>query len=300
VISGLTGASYTVASAYMADISDDSNRSRNFGMIGAGFGLGFIIGPAIGGLIGGWGPQYAFVVAGAFNLLNFLFGLFVLPESLPQDKRRPVTGASLNPLRALGAVFEMPAVRALAIANTLMYLGGQTHPSIWTLYTQHRYGWTAGQVGISLTIVGVLNALTQGALTGYLVKQVGERKLIVVGSFLQAITFAMFGFASSAWMLYAVLVVSAPLWSVGPALQSLISREVSPDRQGELQGSLMSLISLVSILNPLIMTNLFSMTSNRDSGVYFPGSPYLLSGLFILLGWIFAWRWERTHLVTKY
>jgi DHA1 family tetracycline resistance protein-like MFS transporter len=295
VISGLTGASFTVASAYLADISDDSNRSRNFGMIGAGFGLGFIIGPAVGGLIGGYGSHYAFLAAGAFNLLNFLFGVFVLPESLSPDKRRPITRESLNPFRALSAVFKMPAIRALAVANTLMYLGGQTHPSIWTLYTQHRYGWTASQVGLSLTFVGVLNGITQGGLTGWMVKKLGERTIVVSGSFLQAIAFVLFGFASQPWMLYVVLMISAPLWSVGPAIQSLISREVSADRQGELQGSLMSLVSLATILNPLIMTNLFSMTSNRDSGFYFPGSPYFLAGVFIFIGWFFAWRWERAH-----
>jgi MFS transporter, DHA1 family, tetracycline resistance protein len=295
VISGLSGASYTVASAYIADISDDSNRSKNFGAIGAGFGLGFILGPAIGGLIAGYGPQYAFIAAGAFNLLNFLFGYFVLPESLPPEKRRAVTRESLDPFRALGKVLGEPALRALIVVNTLIHFGGQTHPSIWTLYTQHRYGWTAAQVGISLTVVGVLNAATQGGLTGWLVKKWGERRILVVGSLFQAFFFAMFGFASESWMLYAVLIFSSPLWSVGPALQSLISREVAPERQGELQGAVMSLISLTAITNPLIMTMLFAATSDRSSAWYFPGSPYVLAGILILAGWWIAVRWNRAH-----
>lgn len=293
IISGLSGASYTVANAYMADISDDSNRSKNFGLIGAGFGIGFIIGPAIGGLVGSYGPHYAFIAAGLFNLLNFLFGVFVLPESLPKDNRRPLSGDSLNPLGTLGTIFQMPSIRLLAIANTFIFFAGQTHPSIWTLYTQHRFGWTSVQVGISLTVVGVLNAATQGGLTGWLVKKLGERRIVLWGAFLQAIAFSLFGLASSPWMLYAVLFLSAPLWAVGPAFQSLISRGVPPERQGALQGSLMGMISLVSIANPLVMTNLFSLTSDRSASWYLPGSPYLLAGAFILLGAVITSRWER-------
>jgi DHA1 family tetracycline resistance protein-like MFS transporter len=293
VISGLSGASYTVASAYVADISDDGNRSKNFGMIGAGFGLGFILGPAIGGWVADYGPQYAFLVAGGFNLLNFLFGLFVLPESLPPERRRPIARGALNPFRALGNVLTQPAIRTLVAVSTLLSFGGNTHPSIWTLYTQHRYGWTAKQVGVSLTIVGVLNAVTQGGLTGILVKRFGEHKLIVVGMLAQAFAFALFGFASEPWMLYAVLVGSAVLWSVGPAIQSLISREVAPDKQGELQGALMSLMSLTAIANPVIMTTLFSLTSERDGALYLPGSPYMLAGVLIFIGWLMAIRWYR-------
>lgn len=295
VISGLTGASFTVASAYIADISDDTNRSKNFGMIGAGFGLGFIIGPAIGGLISGYGPQYAFLAAGAFNLFNFFFGLFILPESLAPEKRRPITRDGLNPLKTLDTLLSMPSIRSLVVVNTLLHFGGQTHPSIWTLYTQHRFGWSASQVGVSLAIVGVLNALTQGGLTGWLVKCLGERRILILGSLGQAIAFSLFGLAGAPWMLYLVLSFSAVFWAVGPTLQSLISRQVGPERQGELQGGLMSLISLMSILNPLVMTVLFSVTSNRQAGIYFPGSPYVLAGALIFIAWLLAMRWNRLH-----
>lgn len=293
VISGLTGASYTVASAYIADISDDSNRSRNFGMIGAGFGLGFIIGPAIGGLLANHGAQAVFLAAGAFNLLNFLWGLFVLPESLPQSRRRPIDFAALDPLRSLGGILKLDSIRALILVNTLLHFGGQTHPSIWTLYTQHRFHWTPTQVGFSLTVVGVLNALTQGGLTGWAVKRFGERRIVVWGSLAQSVAFASFGLVSAPWMLYLVLSVSALFWSVGPALQSLISKQVSPERQGELQGALMSLISLMAIANPLVMTTLFSMTADPAGSIYLPGSPYLLAGLLILVAGVLALKWER-------
>jgi DHA1 family tetracycline resistance protein-like MFS transporter len=293
IISGVSGASYTVASAYIADISNDSNRSKNFGVIGAGFGLGFILGPAVGGLLASYGPEYPFLAAGAFNLLNFLFGLFVLPESLPAAKRRQVQITALNPLASLGRVMAMPAIRMLVIVATLLHLAGQTHPSIWTLYTQHRFGWSTSQVGLSLAAVGLLSAITQGGLTGWIVNKFGESRVLIYGALGEAVSFALFGLAYQGWMIYVVLLFSSVFWSVNPALQSLISREVPPERQGELQGTLMGLASLTGIINPIIMTTLFAATSDPGSASYLPGSPYLLAGALILVAWLLALRWSR-------
>jgi DHA1 family tetracycline resistance protein-like MFS transporter len=295
VISGISGASFTVATAYIADISDDSNRSKNFGVIGAGFGLGFILGPAIGGALASYGTIYPFLAAAAFNLLNFLFGLFVLPESLPLDRRRDFDVSALNPLKSLAVLAKMPAIRALVVVHFLMQLAGQTHPSIWTLYTEHRYGWTPAQVGISLGVVGFLSALSQGALTGPLVKLFGERRIMSLGSLGEAISFTLFGLAASGTMLYAVLVFSSIFWAAHPALQSLISREIPANEQGELQGALMSLTSLTSIINPLIMTSLFAATTSREAGLYLPGSPYLLAAACFFVSWLLVLRWEAQH-----
>ena len=296
IVSGITGASYTVASAYIADISDDSNRTKNFGVIGAGFGLGFIIGPAIGGFLASYGSQYPFLAAGAFNLMNFLFGLFVLPESLPPEKRRKIRAAALNPIASLIKVLRMPAIRTLIVVYVLLHLAGQTHPSIWTLYTQHRYGWSTAEVGLSLAAVGLLSAATQAGLAGILVAKLGEARVLVYGALGEAVSFALFGLAYQGWMLYAILLFSCVFWSIQPAIQSLISREVPAHEQGELQGSLMSLASLTGIVNPLIMTWLFAATSDRSSSNYLPGSPYLLSGGLILVGWMLAARWNRNRL----
>nr|AIA18568.1 Tetracycline_Resistance_MFS_Efflux_Pump [uncultured bacterium] len=295
IISGVSGASFTVASAYIADISNDENRSKNFGVMGAGFGLGFILGPAIGGLLAAYGPQYPFLAAGAFNLLNFLYGAFVLPESLGTHQRRAVQWRSLNPLRSLHALSKMPAIRALVLVHVLIQLAGQTHPSIWTLYTEHRYGWSASEVGLSLAFVGVLSALSQGLLTGVIVKRFGERKVLTMGCLGEALSFTLFGLAVNGTMLYLVLLFSSVFWAAHPALQSLVSREVPPSEQGELQGSLMSLTSLMSILNPLIMTTLFAAFSVRGTGHYVPGAPYLLAGALYLAAWGMAARWERKH-----
>lgn len=299
MISGISGASYSVASAYIADISDDSNRSRNFGLIGAGFGIGFIAGPAIGGLLAAYGPQYPFLAAGCFNLLNFLFGLFVLPESLAPELRRGFGWGDLNPMRSLLRVLKTPSVQALVVAYVLIQLAGQTHPSMWTLYTQHRYGWTATEVGVSLAIVGALSALSQGVLTGKLVSWLGDRKVLNWGTLGEAASYVAFGSVTSGAMMYATLVLSCVFWASQPVLQSLISRETPPHEQGELQGSLMSLTSLTAIINPVLMTALFAWTSDRGGAIYLPGAPYLLGSALMALGWVLILRWERRHPATS-
>jgi len=293
VVSGVSGASFTVASAYIADISNDENRSKNFGVMGAGFGLGFILGPAIGGPLAGFGAAYPFLAAGAFNLLNLLFGVFVLPESLPRERRRKVELGSLNPLRSFRNTFAIPGIFGLLWVHVLLQLAGQTHPSIWTLYTQHRYGWSAAQVGLSLAAVGVMSAISQGALTGVIVKRFGEAKTLVYGCLGETVAFVCFGLATAGWMLYVILVVSSLFWASQPALQSLISREAPPETQGELQGTLMSLGSLCGIVNPLVMTQLFSLTSLPEREPYIPGSPYLLASVMLAFAFILALQWSR-------
>ena len=295
IISGVSGASFSVASAYIADISNDENRSRNFGVTGAGFGLGFIIGPAIGGVLASHGAMYPFLAAGAFSCLNFLFGLFVLPESLSRENRRKLQRSSLNPFKALGEILKMPKIQALIGVYVLMQMAGQTHPSIWTLYTRHRYGWTVAQVGVSLAIVGLMSAISQGGLTGKLVKLFGERKVVRISAFGQAVCFSLFALAPTGNIFYGVIFLSSLFWSAQPTIQSLISREVPPSRQGELQGSLLSLSSLVSIVNPLLMTAVFSITSNRGGTFYLPGSPYFLGSIFLIIAWMTIRVWERKH-----
>lgn len=296
VVSGVSGASYTVASAYIADISDDENRSKNFGVMGAGFGFGFIVGPAIGGPLATLSPQYPFLAAGAFNFLNLVYGALVLPESLPRERRRRIDLAGLNPLRSFRNTFAIKGIVGLLLVHTLFQLAGQTHPSIWTLYTQHRYHWTAAEVGISLAAVGVMSAVSQGALTGVIVKWLGEPRTLLFGSLGETLGFLCFGLASAGWMVYATLVVSSVFWAVQPALQSLISREAPPETQGELQGTLMSIGSLCGIINPLVMTQLFSVTSDPARTPYIPGSPYFLGSACLAVAFIIAARWYRSSM----
>ncbi|MNJ92644.1 Tetracycline resistance protein, class C [compost metagenome] len=290
IIAGLTGANITVAMAYVADVSDNTNRATNFGMIGAAFGLGFIIGPAIGGLLGHHGPEYPFLAAAVMNLLNFCFGLFVLPESLPKEKRRRFSWAKVNPFHSLASVFKSKGLVTLLSVYFLFQLAGQTHGSIWTLYTESRFGWTTREVGISLAVVGVLSALAQGWFSRIIIPSLGEYRTVVWGAFGYALTFAAFGLATQGWMMYSILVVSAVFWASMPALQSLISHTTPSEEQGELQGSLVSLSSLASIVNPLVTTQLFAFFSASQRTVTIPGAPYFFAAVVCVISWVIIVR----------
>lgn len=299
IVSGITGASFTVASAYIADISDDSNRSKNFGVIGAGFGLGFILGPTIGGLLAGHDPKLPFIAAGIFNLANCLFGYFVLPESLPKSSRRPLSFKAMNPFKSLGKLVSVSDLLPFIVVFFLLSLAGQTHPSIWTIYTQFRFGWDARMVGISLTVVGLLSAISQGGMTGILVKKFGERPILKYCILGQALSFVCYGLINEGWMMFVVLVAASVCWASQPALQSMISKQAPSNAQGELQGALMSLTSLSSIINPLVMTWLFAKTSNAENGFYLPGSPYFLGALLLFIAWIIVLGKTRRVVPTR-
>ncbi|MFV8248477.1 TCR/Tet family MFS transporter [Bdellovibrio bacteriovorus] len=291
IIAGLTGANITVAMAYIADVSNDENRSANFGMVGAAFGLGFIIGPAIGGLLGHLGPEYPFLVAAGLNLLNFLFGLFILPESLPKNLRRKIDLRRTNPLYSLLGVLRSKHLLALLLVYFFFQLAGQTHPSIWTLYTETRYGWTTAQVGLSLAVVGLLSAVAQGWLTRLVIPKFGEHRTVVIGAFGYAASFIFYGMATEGWMMYAILILSAVFWTSPPALQSLISHKTPPQEQGELQGSLVSLSSLAAIITPLVTTKLFAHFSSGNPGtLYLPGAPYYFGALICFISWAIMYR----------
>lgn len=284
VIAGLTGANITVAMAYIADVSDESNRSKNFGLIGAAFGLGFIVGPALGGILGQYDAHYPFLFAAGLNLLNFLFGLLILPESHAKDRRRPVEMKQINPLHSLQKVFRIDGLVALLLVYFCFQMAGQTHGSIWVLYTEKRFGWSTAEVGYSLALVGILSAISQGVLTKYVVDWLGEIKTVFYATFGYGVCFLLFGAASQGWMMYALLILTAVFWVEGPALQSLITNKTPPEQQGELQGSLVSLASLSAIANPLITTKLFAYFSSDSAPILAPGAPYYFAAVVCFLG----------------
>lgn len=294
VFSGLTGASMTVASAYMADISDSRNRASNFGMIGAAFGLGFIFGPSLGGIFGHFGPAYPFIAAAVLNILNFAFGYFVLPESLPPEKRRVGTAQSLNPFVSLAKLLSRNSLRTMVAIYFLIYLGGNSHPSIWTLYTQYKFHWSTFEVGLSLTCVGLSIAIVQGGLTRVIIPKLGEERSIAYGLWFYILGFAGFAFATHSWMMYVILVFFSLSGIVAPSVQTLLAREVSASEQGELQGSLISLASITTILAPLIYTNLFSYFTVEGRPFHFPGAGYLAASLFCVIAWIACLRNKKT------
>lgn len=289
VISGLTGASMTVASSYMADVSTDENRSANFGLIGAGFGMGFIVGPALGGFLGHLGSQAPFLAAAGLNLLNFIFGFFILPESLPPNQRRALSMERLNPLSSLMKVLKPSPILIFIIIYMLLYLAGQVHPSVWTLYAQYKFHWTAFDVGLSLSFVGICIAFSQGYLTRILIPKMGEWRALVFGTVVYVIGFALFAFASKGWMVYPVMLIFSLSGLAVPALQSMISKNVPPQEQGELQGSLMSIASLTAILGPILYTELFARYTDPRLANPFPGVSYFAASVICLfsLGLLF-------------
>lgn len=275
VISGLTGASMTVASSYMADVSTDENRSANFGMIGAAWGIGFILGPSLGGLLGSYGPMAPFLAAAFLNILNFLFGLFVLPESLPPEMRRKVEFSKLNPLASVFHVLKPSPILILVYVYFFVFLAGQVHPVNWTLYTQTKFGWSAREVGLSLSFTGVVIASAQVFLTRILIPKLGERRSLTFGLIINAISFALFGLATQGWMMYPILLFFGLSGVTMPALQSILAKHIPANRQGEVQGSLVSLGSLSCILAPLFYTYLFVQFTKPDVELHFPGAAYL-------------------------
>ncbi len=283
LLAGITGASFTTASAYIADISTPEKRAQNFGIIGAAFGLGFIIGPVIGGLLGQFGPRIPFFAAAALALLNWMYGYFVLPESLPADKRRPFNIKRANPLGSLKGLFNYPKVLGLVGAFFFIYLGGHVNQSTWAYFTMLKFGWDEAWVGYSLGFVGLTVAIVQGGLIRLVVPKIGQWNAVFVGLFFYIIGFLLFAFSTQGWMMFAFMVPFALGGFAGPSLQSLISAQAPSNEQGELQGALTSLTSVTSIIGPPVMTYLFAYFTSDDAIVYFPGAAFLAAAIVTIV-----------------
>jgi len=283
VVAGITGANITAASAYIADVSPSEKRAANFGLIGAAFGLGFIAGPALGGLLGNVGLRIPFLAAAGVTLLNWLYGVFVLPESLPREQRRPFDWSRANPIGSLVALNRYPIVLGLTATYFLFNLAHQVFPSTWVLYTGHRYHWTSGQVGASLAIVGIMAAIVQGGLARRIVPALGERRAIVVGLINGTVFMASYGLATHDWMVYVLIIVGSFGAVANPALQGLVSRQVPLNEQGALQGALNSLNSLAGILGPIMATRLFGYFAGPQAPTYVPGMAFFV-GSFMIFG----------------
>ena len=294
-ISGITGASVTTASAYMADISDESNRAKNFGMIGAAFGIGFIIGPMLGGFLGEIGPRIPFLVAAGLALCNALYGYFVLPESLAPENRRDFNLKRSNPLSSLFHLRKYPAVSGLIFSLLFIYLGSHAVQSNWSYANIEKFHWTPKMIGFSLGMVGLLVGIVQGVLIRFINPKLGNERSVYVGIALYALGLLLFAFASSTWMMFVFLIPYCLGGISGPALQSLISVHVPKNEQGELQGSLTSIMSVTSIVGPLIMTSLFAYFTKPSNPIYFPGSSFLLGAVFMVISAVIAYFVLRTE-----
>jgi DHA1 family tetracycline resistance protein-like MFS transporter len=299
IIAGITGASFTTASAYIADISSHENRAKNFGMIGAAFGLGFIIGPALGGLLGGLGLRAPFYAAAILSLLNFLYGYFVVPESLDEAHRRPFDWRRANPVGSLLQLKKYPALGGLMFCLFFIYLAAYAIQGNWNFFTEYRFHWSPKMIGWSLAAVGALVATVQAGLTRIVIPKLGNEKSVYLGLMFYSIGFFLFAFATQGWMMFAFLVPYCLGGFAGPALQSIMSANVPRNEQGELQGMLTSLMSFTAIIGPALMMNLFTYFTTK-APIYFPGVSFFLGGILILVSILLAWISLRKghHLVT--
>ena len=282
-LSGMAGAAYPTANAYIADVSPPEKRAANFGLTGAAFGIGFIVGPAIGGLIGDhWGARAPFFVAAAISLANALFGLLVLKESLPPERRRKFELWRANPAGSLKALRRFPMILGLLAVTVLTQLAHDSLPSTWTYYTMLKFHWTTAQVGYSLMAVGALTAVSFGVLPRLIVPRIGETRAVYVGLFFSALGYFGYAISGQPWVLYAWMAVWALGGIGGPALNAIMSRSVSANEQGELMGALASVGSITSIVAPLLLTNLFAWFTSGRAPVYFPGASFAAAALFEL------------------
>lgn len=289
IIAGITGASVTTASAYIADISTDEDRAKNFGLIGAAFGLGFIIGPVLGGILGHYGSRVPFYAAAVLCMVNFIYGYFVLPESLDKENRRAFDWRRANPIGSLKLLRKHPEISGLVISLILIYIASHAVQSNWSFYTMFRFNWDERMVGISLGVVGLLVGLVQGLLIRWINPLIGDRKSIYYGLLLYGIGMLLFAFATEGWMMFVFLIPYCLGGICGPALQSIITKNIPSNEQGELQGALTSLMSATSIIGPPLMTNLFYYFTHKAAPFQFPGAPFFLAFLLFIASIYFVY-----------
>lgn len=290
ILAGITGASFTTATAYIADISEPEKRAQNFGLVGAAFGLGFILGPVIGGMFSQWGSRVPFWVAGGLTFLNFLYGFFILPESLKRENRRTFEWKRANPVGALIHLKKYPVFAGLIGSLVLLYIASHAVQSNWTYFTMLRFSWSEEMVGYSLGFVGVMVAVVQGGLIRVIIPKLGQKNALITGLMLNTLGLFLFGFATQSWMMFVFLIPFALGGISGPAIQGIISNQVSASEQGEVQGAMTSLMSATAIIGPPFMNNLFSWFTSEDAPVYFPGAPFIVGALLSLIGLIWCIR----------
>jgi MFS transporter, DHA1 family, tetracycline resistance protein len=296
IIAGIAGASHTTAYAYVADIAPPEKRAQSFGIVSAMFGVGFITGPVIGGLLGGLGPRAPFFAAAGLSLVNFTYGLLVLPESLPPERRRPFDWKRANPLGTLARMRHRPVVRGLLVALFLWMLGHQVMPATWTFYTKFRFGWSEAMIGASLAMAGVMMAVAQAGLLRRLVPRFGERNTALTGIAVATAGYLGYAAADSGGVMLLWLLT----WLLGalvmPSTQALLSKRIGVDAQGELQGAVASLYSLSSIVGPPLMTQLFGHFSSPDAPVHLPGAAFVAAALLSAgCGTLYGWSTRRAQ-----
>jgi len=291
LLAGITGATFTSGMAYIADVSPIEKRAQNFGLVGAAFGLGFIIGPLVGGVVSyHFGIRAPFFAAAGLAMLNWLYGYFILPESLAPENRRAFSWKRANPIGSLLSLRRYPVILSLVASLIFVYVAGHANHSTWTYITMKKFNWDERWIGYSLAFVGLMTSIVQGGLNRILIPKFGERNAVFIGLGLYSLGFVLFAFATEGWMMFAFVIPFSLGGMAGPSLQAIISGQVPSNEQGELQGALTSLISLTSIVGPLLMTNLFAFFTNPSSSIQFPGAPFLMAAFLALISLLLAMR----------
>ena len=293
VLSGMTAAGFATATAYIADVTPPERRAASFGLVGAAWGFGFIIGPALGGILGASNPRLPFFVAGGIALLNALYGLVVLPESLPPERRAPFRWTRANPLGALTLLRAHRELIGLASASLFYAIGHTVFSSVFVLWAGYQLGWDARQVGYALAMVGVLNVVVQGGIVRPLVQRLGERRAIAIGATAGAAGFFLYGIATSELAFWLGALVYCPAGLFNPSLLGLISRRVGPSEQGQVQGANSSLTGIAGMIGPALFTAAFSSAIAPGGAVHLPGIPFLIAAALFAAAGLTAWRASR-------
>jgi DHA1 family tetracycline resistance protein-like MFS transporter len=296
ILSGISSATFAIVNAYIADVTTEDERSSRFGLVSAAWGVGFVFGPVLGGLLGEIDPRLPFWTAAGLAGVNMVYGALVLPETLPPERRRPFELRRANPVGALGLLTSTRLLTVLSGVLVLHMIAHDVHPSTWTYYVMHKFDWTPAEVGAGLAAVGLSVALVSATLVGPAVRRLGEVGAALTGFSLTAVSFAGYAFATEGWMIYPCIVLGAAIGLVMPSLRALLSRAVPADEQGALQGAIASLMGLVTIFAPLLMTQTFRFFSAADAPLYFPGAAYLLAGTLLVIAAVVVAGLARTAL----
>ena len=294
ILGGVMAANFAVANAYVADLTAPENRARSFGMIGAAFGIGYVVGPMLGGLLGSIDIRLPFYVAAGLSVANFLYGYFIVPESLPPERRKPVDWRRATPIASLVGLARLKSVGVLvaviAVANLAQFILHGT----WVLYTNFRFGWGPRETGLSLFVVGLMAAVVQGGLLGWLLRKFGERRVVVAGLASGVIAYLAYGLTTVGWVMYAIIFANLLAFAVGPALHAIVSKAADPGEQGVAMGSLTSLNSLMAVTAPFIGTPLLAEVSHLPAGDWRIGAPFFMSALLAFVALVLAaWHFSR-------
>jgi MFS transporter, DHA1 family, tetracycline resistance protein len=294
LISGATSASFSVSGAYVADVTPPENRAARFGMLGAAFGIGFIVGPAIGGLLGAVDLRAPFWAAALISLTNFVYGLLILPESLPVERRSPFKLHTANPIGAVRFLGSRPVLLSLSTAMLFAFLAHDAIPNTWVLYTTYRFNFDERAIGVSLAIVGAASLVVNGFLVGRVVKRIGEYNALLTGLGFGILSELLFAFAPTTWLLLGTLPIYSLSGLSGGPMQSIATREVRPNEQGQLQGALTALRSMVTLVTPGLYTGTFALFVGPLAGVGLPGAPYLLAAILMAATTVLVMRSATT------